>query len=79
MITRDQLLERREVLVKDLATNREQLAQAQTAIQHHGSMIQALSGALQNCDYFLSRLDAPCPVDIKTNGLDTTYALKMEA
>ena len=57
MITKDTITERKDVLERDINSVRERLAGYERSKQEDTALLNALTGALQQCDNFLKELD----------------------
>ena len=60
-ITKDVIAVRKEVLERDIASVRERLAGYEKSKQEDTALINALTGAFQQCDAFLQQLDNEKP------------------
>ena len=56
-ITRENIEERRNVLQNDINTAKQRIAEYDKKIQEDIALLNALTGALQQCDNFLKELD----------------------
>ena len=56
-ISKEAIEERRIVLQKDIATARERIAEYDKKRQEDVALINALTGAFQQCEVFLKQLD----------------------
>ena len=70
MITKDAIAERRNVLERDIATVRDRLAGYERNKQEDTALINALTGAFQQCEAFLQELDDVKPEMASDDGND---------
>jgi hypothetical protein len=70
MITKDAIAARRTVLERDIATVRERLAGHEKNKQEDTALINALTGAFQQCEAFLQELDDVKPEMASDDGND---------
>tara|TARA_B100001057_G_C22408995_1_gene778888 strand:- start:221 stop:454 length:234 start_codon:yes stop_codon:yes gene_type:complete len=71
-ITKEQIELRKSNLEKDFQTVKQQIEESQVKINNMRNNLNALAGAIQQCDVFLKEIadkDAPMPVD-KQQALD---------
>jgi hypothetical protein len=73
-MTKQQILERRAVLVKDLERQKEIEQQQLAGAQHAGRLVLTLDGAIQDCDYWLRMVDQPQPAGAPNQGVLTGKA-----
>ena len=57
MINKDKIEERKETINSDIQTVRQRLLEYQEKIKEDTALINALTGAMQQCDYFLKEID----------------------
>ena len=69
-ITKDAIAERKEVLERDISTVRERLAGYEKSKQEDTALINALTGAFQQCEAFLQELDNVKPEMASDDGND---------
>ena len=55
-ITRENIVERKNVLTNDLNAAKERIAEYDKKRQEDVALLNALTGALQQCDYFLNKI-----------------------
>ena len=70
MITKDVIMERKDVLERDIASVRERLAGYEKSKQEDTALINALTGAFQQCEAFLQELDNVKPEMASDDGND---------
>ena len=70
-ISKEVIEERRIVLQKDIATARERIAEHDKKRQEDVALINALTGAFQQCEVFLKQLDNEEPEMVGDDGNDT--------
>ena len=59
MITQESIEERKEVLIKDIQLVKQRLAEYEQKKVEDTALVNALTGALQQCDVFLKEYDNP--------------------
>ena len=59
MITKESIEERKEVLIKDIQLVKQRLAEYEQKIVEDTALVNALTGALQQCDVFLKEYENP--------------------
>ena len=59
MITKESIEERKEVLINDIKTVKQRLAEYEQKKIEDTALVNALTGALQQCDVFLKEYDIP--------------------
>ena len=69
-ITKDAIAERKEVLERDINSVRERLAGHERSKQEDTALLNALTGAFQQCDSFLQQLDNEKPEMASDDGND---------
>ena len=69
-ITRENIEERKKVLQNDIATAKERLAEHDKKKQEDVALINALTGAFQQCEVFLQQLDNEKPEMASDDGND---------
>ena len=57
MISKQEIEERKEVIKNDIQTVKNRLSEFEVKIKEDVALINALTGALQQCDYFLKEID----------------------
>ena len=70
-ITRENIEERKKVLQNDIATAKERLAGYEKKRQEDTALINALTGAFQQCENFLNDLDNEKPEMASDDGNDS--------
>ena len=70
-ISKEAIEERRIVLQKDIITARERIAEHDKKRQEDVALINALTGAFQQCEGFLQQLDNEEPEMVGDDGNDT--------
>ena len=59
MITKESIEERKEVLINDIQTVKQRLTEYEQKKVEDTALVNALTGALQQCDVFLKEYDNP--------------------
>ena len=59
MITKESIEERKEVLIKDIQLVKQRLAEYEQKKVEDTALVNALTGALQQCDVFLKEYENP--------------------
>ena len=59
MITKESIEERKEVLLNDIQTVKQRLTEYEQKKVEDTELVNALTGALQQCDVFLKEYDNP--------------------
>ena len=59
MITKESIEERKEVLINDIKTVKQRLAEYEQKKIEDTALVNALTGALQQCDVFLKEYENP--------------------
>ena len=59
MITKESIEERKEVLMNDMQTVKQRLTEYEQKKIEDTALVNALTGALQQCDVFLKEYDTP--------------------
>ena len=62
MITKEMIEEKKEVLMNDIKTVKQRLSEYEQKKLEDTALINALTGAMQQCDVFLKEYDTP-PVE----------------
>tara|TARA_B100000427_G_C15482452_1_gene583720 strand:- start:1119 stop:1337 length:219 start_codon:yes stop_codon:yes gene_type:complete len=57
MITKESIEERKSVLLNDIQTVKQRLSEYELKIKEDTALVNALTGALQQCDVFLKEYD----------------------
>ena len=57
MITKESIEERKSVLLNDIQTVKQRLSEYEQKIKEDTALVNALTGALQQCDVFLKEYD----------------------
>ena len=70
-ISKEAIEERKIVLQKDIITARERIAENDKKRQEDVALINALTGAFQQCEVFLRQLDDEKPEMVGDDGNDT--------
>ena len=68
MITRTTIEERKKVIEDDIATVTQRLTENEQKKLEDTALINALTGALQQCDYFLKKIDNEKPEKVVVEG-----------
>ena len=68
-ITKENIEERKNVLINDIASAKQRMAEYEKKKQEDVALLNALTGALQQCDFFLQGLDDEEPEENTGNGL----------
>ena len=68
MITRTTIEERKKVIEDDITTVAQRLTENEQKKLEDTALINALTGALQQCDYFLKELDNEKPEKVVVEG-----------
>ena len=69
-ITRESIEERKIVLQNDIASAKQRMAEYDKKKQEDVALLNALTGALQQCEFFLKELDNEEPVMASDDGND---------
>ena len=69
-ITRETIEQRKSILQNDIATAKERLAEHDKKKQEDVALINALTGAFQQCEVFLQQLDNEKPEMASDDGND---------
>ena len=69
-ITKDSIEERRNILHNDINSARQRIAEYDKKKQEDVALLNALTGALQQCDFFLKELDDEEPEMASDDGND---------
>ena len=69
-ITRENIEERKNVLINDINTARQRMAENDRKKQEDVALLNALTGALQQCENFLQELDNEEPEMASDGGND---------
>ena len=70
-ISREAIEERKNVLQKDIVTAKERIAENDKKRQEDVALINALTGAFQQCENFLQQLDNEKPEMVGDDGNDS--------
>ena len=70
-ITRENIEERKKVLQNDIATAKERIAENDKKRQEDVALLNALTGAFQQCEGFLKQLDNEKPEMVGDDGNDS--------
>lgn len=62
MITKEMIEEKKEILINDIKTVKKRLSEYEQKKLEDTALINALTGAMQQCDVFLKEYDTP-PVE----------------
>ena len=62
MITKEMIEEKKEILINDIKTVKQRLSEYEQKKIEDTALINALTGAMQQCDVFLKEYDTP-PVE----------------
>ena len=69
-ISKEQIEQRRDILQNDINTARQRIADSDKKKLEEVALINALQGALQQCDIFLKELDNEKPEMVSDDGND---------
>ena len=69
-ITKENIEERKNVLINDIASAKQRMAEYEKKKQEDVALLNALTGALQQCEFFLKELDNEEPVMASDGGND---------
>ena len=69
-ITKENIEERKNVLINDIASAKQRMAEYEKKKQVDVALLNALTGALQQCDFFLQGLDDEEPEMVSDDGND---------
>ena len=69
-ITKENIEERKNVLINDIASAKQRMAEYDKKKQEDVALLTALTGALQQCEYFLKEFDDEKPVMAGDDGND---------
>ena len=69
-ITKENIEERKNVLINDINTAKQRMAEHDKSKQEDIALLNALTGALQQCDNFLKELDDEEPEMASDDGND---------
>ena len=69
-ITKENIEERKNVLINDIASAKQRMAEYEKKKQEDVALLNALTGALQQCEFFLQGLDDEEPVMASDDGND---------
>jgi len=69
-ITRENIEERRNVLINDMNTAKQRMAEHDKGKQEDIALLNALTGAYQQCEVFLKELDNEEPEMVSDDGND---------
>ena len=69
-ITKENIEERKNVLINDIASAKQRMAEYEKKKQEDVALLNALTGALQQCEFFLKELDNEEPVMASDDGND---------
>ena len=69
-ITKENIEERKSVLINDINSAKQRLAEYDKRKQEDVALLNALTGALQQCEFFLKELDNEEPVMASDDGND---------
>ena len=67
-LDKDSIEERKETINSDIQTVRQRLLEYQEKIKEDTALINALTGALQQCDHFLKQIDNEEPDLVSDSG-----------
>ena len=71
MITKEVIEERKQNIVNDIATVKERLMEYEQKKLEDTALVNALTGALQQCEYFLKQIDDDEPEVASDDGNDS--------
>ena len=69
-ITKENIEERKNVLINDIASAKQRMAEYEKKKQEDVALLNALTGALQLCEFFLQGLNDEEPVMASDDGND---------
>ena len=69
-ITKENIEERKNVLINDIASAKQRMAEYEKKKQEDVALLNALTGALQQCEFFLKELDVEEPEMASDDGND---------
>ena len=69
-ISRESIEERKNVLINDIASAKQRMAEYEKKKQEDVALLNALTGALQQCEFFLKELDNEEPEMASDDGND---------
>ena len=69
-ITKENIEERKLILQNDIASAKQRMAEYDKKKQEDVALLNALTGALQQCEFFLKELDNEEPVMASDDGND---------
>ena len=69
-ITKENIEERKNVLINDIASAKQRMAEYDKKKQEDVALLNALTGALQQCEFFLKELDDEEPEMASDDGND---------
>ena len=69
-ITKENIEERKNVLINDIASAKQRMAENEKKKQEDVALLNALTGALQQCEFFLKELDDEEPEMASDDGND---------
>ena len=69
-ITKESIEERKNVLINDIASAKQRMAEYEKKKQEDVALLNALTGALQQCEFFLKELDDEEPEMASDDGND---------
>ena len=69
-ITKENIEERKNVLINDIASAKQRMAEYEKKKQEDVALLNALTGALQQCEFFLKELDDEEPEMATDDGND---------
>ena len=69
-ITKENIEERKNVLINDIASAKQRMAEYEKKKQEDVALLNALTGALQQCEFFLKELDNEEPEMASDDGND---------
>ena len=69
-ITKEIIEERKSVLQNDVASAKQRMAEYEKKKQEDVALLNALTGALQQCEFFLKELDDEEPEMVSDDGND---------
>ena len=61
MISKEKLVERKQIIVKDIQVVQSRLKEYEAKTKEDLALLNALTGALQQCDLFVKELDDDTP------------------
>lgn len=70
MITKESIEERKQTIINDITTVKERLLEYEQKRLEDTALVNALTGALQQCEHFLKEIDDDEPEMVSDDGND---------